>query len=342
MENNIKEENKNNNNDKEKKNESEKDKNDKNESDERPKLPISKKQMKKLKKQEEWLKKMEAIKKYKREKKKENKRKKREQKEKEEQLNPKKEEINEIKDKDKINTPFKSKKERKEEFKQKCKNGMRVIIDCDFEHLMNERGNKSMVRQITDLYAINRSSSNPFRLILYGVGKQIKEGLKKTNYENWLGIEIYFKEQFSSFEQFIQDVLYKEDKRPLNDIKNNIYYLTADSENNIENIDINATYIIGGIVDRNKYKGLTFNKAKELGLNHGKFPIGDYLKLHSSQVLTTNHTYHILNEYSIKHDWKEAFVSIIPKRKQDNGEEEEESEDKKDETNIKEKKEDNK
>ena len=69
----------------------------------------------------------------------------------------------------------------KEEFKEKCKNGVRVIIDCDFEHLMNERGNKSMVRQITDLYAINRSSSNPFRLILYGVGKQIKEGLKKAN-----------------------------------------------------------------------------------------------------------------------------------------------------------------
>ena len=349
MEDNIKEENNNDNKVKDNKPEKDKtdkyDKNDKLE-DEKPKLPISKNQMKKLKKQEEWLKKMEAIKKYKKEKKKENKRIKREQREKEEKENPKKEDINEIKnkdkDKDKFNTPFKTRKEKKEEFKQKCKNGVRVIIDCDFEHLMNERGNKSMVRQITDLYAINRSSTNPFRLILYGVGKQIKEGLKKTNYENWLGVEIYFKEEYSTFEQFIKDVLYKDDKRPLKDIKNDIYYLTADSENNIDNINNNATYIIGGIVDRNKYKGLTFNKAKELGLNHGKFPIGDYLKLHSSQVLTTNHTFHILNEFSIKHDWKEAFVSIIPKRKQDNGEEEEESEDKKDETNIKEKKEDNK
>ena len=297
--------------------------------EEKPKLPISKNQLKKMKKQEEWKKKMEKIKQYKKEKKKEKKKLKREERERQEKLNPKKDEkINEIKNKEKLNTPFKSKKELKEEFKQKCKTGMRVVIDCDFEHLMNEQGNKSMVRQIVDLYSINKESSNPFRVILYGVGKQIKEGLIKSNYENWIGIEIYFKEDYPSFDKFIEEVLYKDDKRSMNDIKNNIYYLSADSENNIEDIDKNATYIIGGIVDRNKYKGLSLNKAKELGINHGKFPIGEYLKLQSSQVLTTNHTFHILNEFSIKHDWKDAFVSIIPKRKQEEKDESEE-EDKK-------------
>ena len=291
--------------------------------DDKPKLPISKKQLKKLKKEEEWKKNMKKIKEYKREKKKEKKRLKREAREKEEKLNPK---INEIKIQEKPNIPFKRKSELKEEFKQKCKEGIRVIIDCDFEHLMNERSNKSMVRQIIDLYAINKESSNPFRVILYGVGKQIKEGLEKSNYKNWIGIEIYFKEDYPTFDKFIEEILYKNDKRNLNDIKKDIYYLSADSENNIENIDKNATYIIGGIVDRNKYKGLSLNKAKELGINHGKFPIGEYLKLQSSQVLTTNHTFHILNEFSIKHDWKEAFVSIIPKRKQEKGESEEEDE----------------
>ena len=302
--------------------------------EEKPKLPISKNQLKKLKKQEEWKKKMEKIKQYKKEKKKEKKRLKREEREKEEKLHPKnnESEINEIKDKEKLNTPFKTRKELKEEFKQKCKNGMKVVIDCDFEHLMNEQGNKSMVRQIVDLYSINKISSNPFRVILYGVGKQIKEGLEKSDYKNWIGIEIYFKEDYPSFDKFIEEILYKDDKRNLDDIKKDVYYLSADSENNIENIDSNATYIIGGIVDRNKYKGLSLNKAKKLGINHGKFPIGDYLKLQSSQVLTTNHTFHILNEFSIKHDWKEAFVSIIPKRKQEEKEESEgHSEDKKDE-----------
>lgn len=306
---------------------------------EKPKLPISKKQMKKMKKQEEWLKKMEEIKKYKKQKKKEKKRLQREQKEKEEQLNPNKEEVKEPKV---FTEKFKTKRELKEEFKLKCKNGLRVVIDCDFENLMNDQGNKSMVRQIVDLYGINKVSSNPFRLILYGVGNKIKEGLKKSNYENWMGVEIYYKEQYNTFDNFIKEVLYKEDKDDLKNIKNKVYYLSADSENNIETLDNDATYIIGGIVDRNKYKGLSLNKAKSLGINHGKFPIGEYLKLHSSQVLTTNHTYHILNEFSIKHDWKEAFTSIIPKRKQDMGsdnEDVEEEDEKEKKNNDKEKKE---
>ena len=292
-----------------------------NNKEEKPKLPISKNQLKKMKRQEEWKQKMEKIKAYKKEKKKEKKRLKREEREKEELLNPK---ITETKKEINKDIPFKSRKQIKEEFKEKCKNGMRVIIDCDFEHLMDERSIKSMVRQIVDLYSINKYSTNPFRVILYGVGKQIKEGLEKSDYKNWIGIEIYFKEDYPNFDKFIEDILYKDDKRPMKDIKYNIYYLSADSENNIENIDKNSTYIIGGIVDRNKYKGLSLNKAKELGINHGKFPIGEYLKLQSSQVLTTNHTFHILNEFSIRQDWKEAFVSIIPKRKQEENEELEE------------------
>ena len=289
--------------------------------EDKPKLPMSKNQLKKMKKQEEWKQKMEKIKAYKKEKKKEKKRLKREEREKEELLNPK---INEPKKEINKDIPFKSRKQIKEEFKQKCKNGMRVIIDCDFEHLMDERSIKSMVRQIVDLYSINKYSTNPFRVILYGVGKQIKEGLEKSDCKNWIGIEIYFKEDYPDFDKFIEEILYKDDKRTKKDIKYNIYYLSADSENNIENIEKNSTYIIGGIVDRNKYKGLSLNKAKELGINHGKFPIGEYLKLQSSQVLTTNHTFHILNEFSIRHDWKEAFVSIIPKRKQEENEELEE------------------
>lgn len=279
---------------------------------------LSKNQIKKQKKQEEWEKKRYEIKKYKKEKKKEKKRIKREQKEEQEKLNPSKEkEINSTNIENIKDIPFKTRKEIKDEFKQKCRNGVRVVIDCDFEHLMNDASNKSMVRQIIYLYCANKRSKNPFRLILYGVGKKILEGIKISDFNNWIGIEVYLKEDYPSFETFIKEILYKDDKREMTDIKNNIYYLSADSENNIDTIDDDATYIIGGIVDRNKYKNLTLNKAKQFDINHGKFPIGNYLKLNSSQVLTTNHTFQILNEYSIRHDWKEAFISVIPKRKQE-------------------------
>ena len=42
-----------------------------------------------------------------------------------------------------------------------------------------------------------------------------------------------------------------------------LVYLTADSENNITELDPQDVYIIGGIVDRNRYPNLTLNRAKE-------------------------------------------------------------------------------
>jgi hypothetical protein len=48
-------------------------------------------------------------------------------------------------------------------------------------------------------------------------------------------------------------------------------------------------YVIGGIVDRNRFKGLCFERAKELGIKHGQLPISENIKLKSRKVLTVNH-----------------------------------------------------
>lgn len=94
-----------------------------------------------------------------------------------------------------------------------------------------------------------------------------------------------------------------------------IVYLTADSENIINELDPKKAYIIGGIVDRNRYIRLTYDKAIAQGIGHAKLPIGDHLKLTTSAVLAVNHVFEIVAEqFNIK-DWSKTLYKVIPGRK---------------------------
>ena len=49
-----------------------------------------------------------------------------------------------------------------------------------------------------------------------------------------------------------------------------------------------AIYIIGGLVDHNKLKNITLDKANEQNIKTLKFPISRYLRLNTSSILTVN------------------------------------------------------
>jgi tRNA (guanine9-N1)-methyltransferase len=69
--------------------------------------------------------------------------------------------------------------------------------------------------------------------------------------------------------------------------KKDLVYLTADSPNLLTAVDPAGVYIVGGIVDRNQWKGATLMKAMNLGISHAKLPIGEHLKLTTSEVQTS-------------------------------------------------------
>lgn len=75
--------------------------------------------------------------------------------------------------------------------------------------------------------------------------------------------------------------------------KSDAIYLTADAPDTeghkIDVVDTAKVYIIGGIIDRNRHKGLTLKKAESLGIATAKLPITDNLRLIGSLSLTTNH-----------------------------------------------------
>ncbi|CBI23531.3 unnamed protein product, partial [Vitis vinifera] len=101
----------------------------------------------------------------------------------------------------------------------------------------------------------------------------------------------------------------------LQDEKHNLVYLTADSETILDELDPKKIYIVGGLVDRNRWKGITMKKAQEQGIQTAKLPIGNYLKMSSSQVLTVNQVIEILLKFLETKDWKASFFQVIPQRK---------------------------
>ncbi|XP_047942254.1 tRNA (guanine(9)-N1)-methyltransferase [Salvia hispanica] len=186
-----------------------------------------------------------------------------------------------------------------ERLQQARANGQNVVIDLEFAHLMTSTELSSLVQQIMYCYALNGRCPMPAHIWLTGCKGEMQDQLTRIpGYDRWL-IE---KEDKSYIESF-------------KDQKENLVYLTADSENVLDVLDPKAIYIIGGLVDRNRWKGLTMNKANEQGIKTAKLPIGSYLKMSSSQVLTVNQVVEILLKFLESGDWKHSFFEVIPLRK---------------------------
>jgi tRNA (guanine9-N1)-methyltransferase len=95
-----------------------------------------------------------------------------------------------------------------------------------------------------------------------------------------------------------------------------IVYLTSDSPHTLDRLSPYTSYIIGGIVDKNRHKNLCYKRACERGIPTAKLPIGEYMTMQSRSVLATNHVVEIMLKWLDTGDWGEAFLSVIPKRKE--------------------------
>ncbi|XP_039032908.1 tRNA methyltransferase 10 homolog A-like [Hibiscus syriacus] len=87
-----------------------------------------------------------------------------------------------------------------------------------------------------------------------------------------------------------------------------------DSETVLHELDPAKVYIVGRLVDRNRWKGITMKKAEEQGIRTAKFPIGDSMKMSSSQLLTVNQVIEILLKFLETKDWKASFFHVVPQR----------------------------
>lgn len=94
-----------------------------------------------------------------------------------------------------------------------------------------------------------------------------------------------------------------------------VVYLSADSPNTLDKLEPYTSYVIGGLVDRNREKLLCQRRAEGKNIRTAKLPIGQYMQMASRQVLATNHVVEIMSKWLETGDWGKAFMEVIPKRK---------------------------
>jgi len=178
-----------------------------------------------------------------------------------------------------------------------------------------------MNTQLTRCHAENKKSLKPVDLYITSLDKRLGERMENAMqgmHHRWKGVQIST--------QPYQDVL--------SDVPSeHLVYLTADSPNVINSLEKEKVYIIGGIVDKNRHKvsplksmltsqSLCFDKAVKQGIQHGRLPIGDYIKMAARHVLTVNQVLEIMLQWLETKDWETAFRAIIPARKLPEGKQE--------------------
>lgn len=242
-----------------------------------------------------------------------------------------------------------------------------LILDCDFEQYMTDKERISLSSQMTRSYSDNRQAR--FRSHLYVAAfagrlvERFRNGLRSTH-ENWKGVTFseadYLQcadtarevmrgpgggEVIAPLQRSVDEpVPWTRDARdpfplpgvpepPLDEAYKDVVYLSSDSPYTLERLEPNTTYVIGGLVDKNREKGLCYRQARERGIRTAKLPIGQFMVMQSRQVLATNHVVEIMLRWLEYEDWGKAFLSVIPKRKgvkligdEENGEDEEEYE----------------
>lgn len=276
------------------------------------------------------------------------------------------------------------------EIKRKVFFNAKLVIDCGFEDLMNEKELSSFGQQLMYLYSANRHAQHPFsEIILTGNGEpsclkylsedqhdavpkvsnvkalagsaetvqanihescigQAMNGKLRGVWRRWKGVTIY---EHGGLERLIRPQVADEtsfegsiphqgaDTPDVDSMQaagrinvNDVVYLTADTDNVLTSLEEGTTYVIGGIVDKNRYKALCKTKAEHLRIRMAKLPLTPEnldaveQKLTSSgetasgtytgrKVLTVNQVVEILLGWTETGDWVEALCKSLPQRK---------------------------
>eukprot|EP01129_Flabellula_baltica_P002345 TRINITY_DN12163_c0_g1_i1.p1 TRINITY_DN12163_c0_g1~~TRINITY_DN12163_c0_g1_i1.p1 ORF type:complete len:271 (+),score=65.51 TRINITY_DN12163_c0_g1_i1:119-814(+) len=172
-----------------------------------------------------------------------------------------------------------------------------IVFDLGYHEELTARQTRSLGVQLGHSYGYMKSQDRPLKMVLSSCNGEIKEDLEKkytiSNWKCWVE-EPHFLDLYS---------------------KEELVYLSPDSENVLEEIDESKVYVIGGIVDANSMTKRSISEAGKLELTTAKLPIEEYYPEACNKSLNVNHVFQILSDVADHKDWARAFEEHIPKRK---------------------------
>ena len=181
-----------------------------------------------------------------------------------------------------------------------------VVIDMSYAELQTTKEIRSLANQVGHIYGAHRRAPKPLHLHLTSVHGAIADalathdGFAKKKWE----LESHSEHVFEVFSDQIE----------------NIVYFSPDAEDVCGELEEDKVYVIGGIVDRDRLKGVSFKASQEKEIKAVRLPINECGLLEEGEKfpnksLNVNTMYNVLLGYSEHQNWKDALRPVLPTRR---------------------------
>ena len=171
-------------------------------------------------------------------------------------------------------------------------------IDLDFDDLMEAREVSSLVQQLMYAYGANRRAPRPLRYHLCACRGRVAAGLAKIGGSEAWKVTRHEDGYLAAFPD-----------------REAVVYLSSESDEVLGELDGGTTYVIGGLVDHNRHKGVTQARAAAAGVRTARLPLDEHLEMAQRRVLAVNHVFEILLHKANGASWADAFAKAVPQRR---------------------------
>lgn len=184
-----------------------------------------------------------------------------------------------------------------------------VIIDLSFDSLMSDRQIVSLAQQLSFCHATTKRSralSQPaLTHCLSSFGGRVEERLLHIHGASAWPVARHRGSYLDVADSYPGGI-------------ERLIYLSADGEETVSSFDPERIYVIGGLVDRNCHRGLTFRRAQAAGVRTARFPLDEAVQVKresKGRALAVNHCFEMLALRAHGRKWDDVILEVMPQRR---------------------------